>query len=206
MKIEHDCYTIGLTGGIASGKSAVSEMFATLGCDIIDADIIAREVVKADSDGLNQLIKVFGKLILNHEQQLDRSKLRKIVFNNSKKLALLNSIIHPLIQQEIINRVMQVNNSYCIIVIPLLCEGARYKWLDRVLLVDVDPEVQLQRLMKRDAISKDLALKMMHSQCSRKQRLSIADDVVKNERSLTDLKKHVETLNCLYKQFKSKKQ
>ncbi|MBL4659590.1 MAG: dephospho-CoA kinase [Alcanivoracaceae bacterium] len=200
----YSCYTIGLTGGIASGKSAVSQMFADLGCDIIDADIIAREVVEVGSTGLNGLVAAFGETILTEGKQLDRLSLRKIVFNNSKKLTLLNSILHPLIQQKIINKAKLVNNNYCIIVIPLLCEADSYQWLDRILVVDVLPEVQLQRLMQRDSISRELADKMMQSQCSRRQRLALADDVINNEQSLLDLKKHVETLNCLYKQFKSK--
>ena len=199
------CYTIGLTGGIASGKSAVSQIFADLGCDIIDADIIAREVVEVDSAGLSALVAAFGEVILTDDKQLNRPNLRKIVFNNPKKLTLLNSILHPLIQQKIINKVKLVNNNYCIIVIPLLCEADSYQWLDRILVVDVLPEVQLQRLMKRDSISRELAGNMMQSQCSRRQRLALADDVINNEQSLQDLEKHVETLNCLYKQFKSKK-
>ena len=199
------CYTIGLTGGIASGKSAVSQIFADLGCDIIDADIIAREVVEVDSAGLSALVAAFGEVILTDDKQLNRPNLRKIVFNNPKKLTLLNSILHPLIQQKIINKAKLVNNNYCIIVIPLLCEADSYQWLDRILVVDVLPEVQLQRLMKRDSISRELAGNMMQSQCSRRQRLALADDVINNEQSLQDLEKHVETLNCLYKQFKSKK-
>jgi len=199
------CYTIGLTGGIASGKSAVSRIFTDLGSDIIDADIIARQVVEVGGAGLSGLIAAFGEAILNENKQLDRSSLRKIVFNNPKKLALLNSILHPLIQQQIINEIRLVNNSYCIIVIPLLCETDGYQWLDRILVVDVLPEIQLQRLMQRDSISRNMADKMMQSQCSRRQRLARADDVINNEQSLQDLKKHVETLNYLYKQFKSKK-
>jgi dephospho-CoA kinase len=194
--------TIGLTGGIASGKSAVSKMFEDLSCDVIDADIIARQVVEPNSTGLNQLVKAFGKGILGPRQQLDRPGLRKIVFKNPDKLALLNSILHPLIQDRIINEIKQVKNNFCIIVIPLLCESDSYDWLDRVVVVDVKPATQLKRLIARDTITKKLAHKMMQSQCTRKQRLAIADDVINNERSLSQLKIDVEKLNSLYKSLK----
>jgi len=197
-----NCITIGLTGGIASGKSAVSNMFEDLSCDVIDADIIARDVVEPNTNGLSQLVKAFGKEILNSKQQLDRSGLRKIVFNNSEKLVLLNSILHPLIQDKIIEQIKQVKNNFCIIVIPLLCESDSYDWLDRVLVVDVKPATQLKRLIARDTITKELADKMMQSQCSRKQRLAIADDVINNEQSLLKLKIDVENLNSLYKSLK----
>ncbi|VAW34562.1 Dephospho-CoA kinase [hydrothermal vent metagenome] len=195
---EHNCYTVGLTGGIASGKSAVSKIFATLGCDVIDADIIARTVVTPDSYGLAQLLQHFGSTILSKDRQLDRARLRKLVFNDTKKLALLNSILHPLIQQQIMAEIKQVKSNYCVVVIPLLCESSEYNWLDRILVVDVAAEIQLQRLQKRDSITKKLANKMLQSQCSRKQRLAIADDVINNERSLIDLQKQVERLHHLY--------
>lgn len=198
----HNCITIGLTGGIASGKSAVSKIFEDLSCDVIDADIIARRVVEPNTIGLNQLIKAFGNDILDSKLQLDRSGLRKIVFKNPEKLALLNSILHPLIQDKIIEKIKQVKNNFCIIVIPLLCESDNYGWLDRVVVVDVKPATQLKRLLARDAITEELAHKMMQSQCSRGQRLTIADDVINNERSLSKLKMDVESLNCLYKSLK----
>ncbi|HFC31021.1 MAG TPA: dephospho-CoA kinase [Oceanospirillales bacterium] len=194
-----NCYTIGLTGGIASGKSAVSEMFAQLACTVIDADVVAREVVEPGTDGLNQLVVQFGVSILNKDQRLDRKKLRKLVFNDKDKLASINAILHPLIQKSIFVKVRQVKAGVCIIVIPLLCEGNRYQWLDRVLVVDVKPEVQLQRLMQRDTITQALADKMLNSQCSRQQRLAIADDVIRNEETLQQLNSRVKMLYRMYK-------
>ncbi len=193
------CYTIGLTGGIASGKSAVSDKFSELGAHVIDADIIARDVVKPNTAGLKKLIGTFGNSILNQEKTLDRSKLRKIVFNDKNKLAQINTLLHPLIQQHIMDEVKCVNQSFCIIVIPLLCESSRYDWLDRILVVDVKPETQLKRLLSRDNITENLAHKMMKSQCSQKQRLSLADDVINNEQSLVKLHENVEILNRMYK-------
>jgi dephospho-CoA kinase len=199
MDTKFDCYTVGLTGGIASGKSAVSEMFAQLGCAVIDADIVAREVVEPGADGLNQLVVQFGESILNKDHRLDRKKLRKLVFNDKDKLASINAILHPLIQKSILAKTRQVKAGVCIIVIPLLCEGNRYQWLDRVLVVDVMPKVQLQRLMQRDAITQALANKMLNSQCSRQQRLAIADDVIRNEETLQQLNSRVKMLYRLYK-------
>lgn len=200
MSNKPECYTIGLTGGIASGKSAVSRFFEELGSKVIDADIIAREVVESNTQGLKQLVEAFGQNILNNNE-LDRAKLRKIVFNDDKKLARLNSILHPLIQASIIQRIKSIKAQHCIIVIPLLCESAHYEWLNRILVVDVKPETQLKRLLKRDSINEELANKMMHSQCTREQRLKIANDVINNEQSLKELKKQVELLNRLYKNF-----
>jgi len=192
-------YSIGLTGGIASGKSAVSRFFEAYNCTVIDADIIAREVVEPNSVGLNQLVDAFGTHILNSDKHLDRAQLRKIVFNNKDQLLKINSILHPLIQSTIQARVKSAKGDYCVVVIPLLCESNDYKWLDRVLVVDVSPETQLERLLKRDSIDNTLAQKMMGSQCSRKQRLAIADDVINNEQSLAELKNGVKILNRLYK-------
>jgi dephospho-CoA kinase len=199
-KTKH-CFTIGLTGGIASGKSAVSHIFNQLGCEIIDTDIEARIAVEPGSNGLSQLIDTFGESILTKEDSLDRTKLRKIVFNDDKQLTLINAILHPIIEQSVINKIKQMTSNYCIIVIPLLCESSSYDWLDRVLVVDVKAETQLKRLLARDNIDKALADKMMASQCSREKRLAIADDVINNEHSLQDLTQRVELLNRLYKTF-----
>jgi dephospho-CoA kinase len=201
MHFKNKCFTIGLTGGIASGKSAVSRIFEEIGCEIIDTDIEARIVVEPGSEGLKLLVTEFGDSILDEKKILNRAKLRKIVFEDPAKLSLLNTILHPLIQQAVISKISSVKKKYCIIVIPLLCESSQYDWLDRVLVVDVNPETQLNRLLKRDSISKELAMNMMQSQCSRKQRLTIANDVINNECSLEELEKYVVTLNRLYKSF-----
>ena len=192
------CIAIGLTGGIASGKSAASNEFAEIGVPIIDADIIARKVVEPQSLGLKQLIEAFGKSILNGEK-LNRAKLRTIVFNDSEKLKQINAILHPLIGQEIMAQVNAVKEHYCIVAIPLLCESSRYEWLDRVLVIDVSKEMQIKRLLKRDNITLELANKMLANQCSRKQRLLIADDVLNNEKDLKQLHQHIESLHLLYK-------
>jgi dephospho-CoA kinase len=201
MSSKRKCFIIGLTGGIASGKSAVSRYFEELGSEIIDTDLEARTVVEPGTEGLQRLIDEFGHTILAIDKTLNRTKLRHIVFNDSTKLDTLNSILHPLIQQSVIDKIQKIKSSYCIVVIPLLCESTSYDWLDRVLVVDVKRQTQLNRLLARDSIDEDLANKMLESQCSRKQRLLIANDVINNENSLEDLRAHVVTLNRLYKTF-----
>ena len=201
MNNRDTCYTIGLTGGIASGKSAVSALFEDFGSEVIDADIIARQVVELGTPGLLAVREHFGDGIINDDGHLDRSALRKLVFNDEAKLTQLNDILHPLIRREIQKRIQSVTKNHCIVVIPLLCESRQYDWLDRVLVVDVPEATQLQRLMKRDGVTQALAQKMMDSQCSRQQRLKIADDVVKNDRSLTDLNELVQNLYRLYKHY-----
>lgn len=192
--------TVGLTGGIASGKTAVSDAFAKLGVPVIDADVIAREVVEPNTPGLQSLINEFGTDILDGNS-LDRRALRKQVFGNPEKLEKLNSLLHPLIRQEIQAQIEAVTTPYCVVVIPLLCESSEYQWLDRILVVDVTMETQIKRLMDRDQISSELANKMIASQCNREQRLLLADDVIRNESSLSSLIARVEVLDANYKQL-----
>ncbi len=199
MKTKPKAKTIALTGGIASGKSAVSALFGNLGIKIIDADIIAREVVQAKTQGLDSLVSAFGKEILHSDGSLDREKFRKIIFADDNKLQQTNAILHPLINDSIKKQVRQIQKGYIMVVIPLLCESKKYKWLDRVLVVDVKRETQMQRLLARDHIDEDLANKMIASQCSRQKRLAMADDVIVNEKSFDNLTKQVEILNSLYK-------
>ena len=201
MPNDHHCYIVGLTGGIASGKSAVSRMFEDFDNTVIDADVVAREVVEPETEGLQKLTKQFGDEILKSDGTLNRSGLRKIVFNNDDKLTQLNTILHPLIHKKIKQYINQVTDNYCIVVIPLLCESNNYDWLHRVLVVDVPPQIQMQRLIKRDGITEKLAHKMMNSQCTREQRLLVADDVINNDGTLDKLKGHVEILHNLYKQY-----
>lgn len=192
------CITIGLTGGIASGKTTVSNKFTELGIPVIDADIIAREIVEPHSAGLKQLIETFGESILDGEN-LNRSKLRIMVFNDANKLKEINAILHPLIKKEIKRQVNAVKTHYCVVVIPLLCESSQYKWLDRTLVVDVSRETQIKRLLKRDSINIELAKKMLKAQCTRKQRLNIANDVINNQSTLLQLYDRIESLDRLYK-------
>ncbi len=195
-------FVIGLTGGIASGKTAVSDAFMELGVAIVDTDVIAREVVLPGSIGLAEIIAEFGQQILQADGQLNRGTLRKIIFADTGKRELLESILHPLIYAESIRQLQQVDAALAIVVIPLLAEsldsGNAYQWADRVLVVDVDEATQIQRLTARDQISVAQAQSILGSQASRAQRLAIADDVIVNNQGLDSLRVDV---GVLYNKF-----
>lgn len=171
---------VGLTGGIASGKTTVSDQFALRGVPIIDTDIIAREVVLPGTEGLAQVVSRFGARVLDDRGELNRRALRDIVFEDSSKLQALESILHPLIKAETANRLVNLTDDYVIIVVPLLIEIGMHNWVDQVLVVDIDPEVQRARLCFRDQIGCAQAQAMMDSQLSRVERLAVADDVIRN--------------------------
>lgn len=194
-------YKVALTGGIASGKTAISDMFAELGVPIIDADIIAREVVAKGTEVLKTIVEHFGNEVLTETGELDRQKLRTIVFADEQSRQWLNSLLHPLIREAIKQRQHQAQFAYSISVIPLLFESGQYQEYDRVLVVDCPAEVQLKRLMERDNSSKQQAQAMLDKQATREQRLSIADDVIVNDSDLHSLKQSVIKLDNQYRQL-----
>ena len=195
-------YCVGLTGGIASGKSAVAHAFEALGIVVADADIAAREAAAVGSDGLAELVAVFGVDILDNTGALDRAAMRKRVFGDGAARKRLEAIIHPRVRESLAQQCAQATSPYAIVAIPLLAEvGARaaYPWLQRILVVDVPVEVQHARLIQRDGIDKALADKMIASQATREQRLAVADDIVVNTGSLEDLQRHVVLLDARYR-------
>jgi len=191
-------YRVGLTGGIASGKSTVAELFAKLGVPIIDSDLIAREVVAPGSAGLAAIRRRFGDDVLATDGSLDRRRLRKLVFADPAARADLEAITHPLIRE----RMRQLNESvrapYVINAIPLLAEGGGRRDLDRVLVVDCPEALQISRVMARDQIDEGAARAVLAAQASRAARLAIADDVLVNEGDLAALKAAVQTLHARY--------
>lgn len=198
-----DIFTVVLTGGIASGKSAAADYFSELGVPIIDTDTIAREVVEPGSKGLAEVVKLFGQEVLNKDHQLDRRKLRKIIFNDDKKRLQLEAILHPLIEQAAIDQIQQLARqktkaTYVIIAVPLYAETKVFRWADRVLVIDVSRETQIKRLTKRDIITNELAEKMLTAQATREQRLDLANDVINNERTLNELAEKCEKMHHLY--------
>jgi len=193
-----DILRIGLTGGIASGKSAVSDMFARLGVPIIDTDRIAREVVEPGRPALADIIEEFGESVLNDDGTLDRRALRERVFAEDGARQRLEAITHPRIRDETLRRMRNAGGPYQIIVVPLLVESGFGALVDRVLVVDCPPEVQQQRLMERDGESAETANAMMRSQTDRETRLEAADDVIDNAGSLEDTRHHVEHLHNRY--------
>lgn len=189
-----------LTGGIASGKTTVSDEFSRLGAEVIDTDLLAREVVEKRTDGLCQLIGVFGKSILTQEGELNRSKLRNLVFADDNLREQLNQILHPLIQRAVIEQLKQIKSSIVVVVIPLYIGQEQYGLFDRVCVVDVATEIQLKRLLQRDAVDELLAKQMIAAQIDRKRRLSLADDVISNADDKSSLIKRLRLLMGFYRQ------
>jgi len=192
---------VGLTGGIATGKSTASQFFSKLGVPIIDTDCIARKLL-APTTSLTQLvIKHFGLMIVNQDNQLDRKKLKQLIFNDSKAKMWLEKIMHPLIIDEINIALQTINKSYIIIVIPLLAEGNCIDFIDRICVIDCPQKIQKQRLLARETIDELLADKIIAQQCSREKHLNIADDVIDNSSTIKDLKDKIKQIHQTYLQF-----
>jgi dephospho-CoA kinase len=189
---------VGLTGGIASGKTAASDHFARLGVPVIDTDVIAREVVEPGQPVLQEVIAAFGDDIVDDEGRLRRRKLRDLIFSDPEKQALLESIVHPAIRAETRRRVADAKGPYCLIVIPLLAESGHFDWLDRVLVVDVPEEIQIKRLTERDGVTELDARKSLAAQAGRDVRLQLADDILDNSGNIDDLGMLVEDLHRKY--------
>ncbi|MFM2622291.1 dephospho-CoA kinase [Vibrio owensii] len=192
-------FVIGLTGGIASGKTTVANLFKQqFKIDIVDADIVAREVVEPGTPGLNAIVEHFGADIVHDDQTLDRAKLREKIFSNPEKKAWLNGLLHPMIREKMIEDLEQVTSDYALLVVPLLVENKLDSLCDRVLVVDVDPQTQISRTVKRDNVSEEQANAILASQASREQRLALADDVVKNNPDDPDLLLQITDLHEKY--------
>lgn len=195
-------YCIGLTGGIASGKTTVASAFESLGIVVADADIAAREAVAVGSEGLAGIVAAFGTDVLDADGALDRAAMRKRVFGDDSARKRLETIIHPRVRETLARQCTQASSPYAIAAIPLLTEvGARaaYPWLQRILVVDVPVDVQRERLMRRDGIDAALVDRMIAAQATREQRLAIADDILVNVGSLEDLQQHVAALDARYR-------
>jgi len=189
---------IALSGGIASGKTYVSNKFSSLGVDIIDTDIIAHEIVLPGRSALEEITDNFGKSVLQKDGALNRKLMRKIVFEDSKKRLILESILHPKIQNEVKNKISSLNGPYQIIVVPLLTKSPILKQVNRILIIDCDEKKQLKRLIERDGISTKLASQIMSSQSDRKERLSIADDIILNDDDFDSLDTQIINLHRCY--------
>ncbi|GAA4853460.1 dephospho-CoA kinase [Luteimonas vadosa] len=193
-------FVVGLTGGVASGKSEVSRRFEALGVTVVDADLVAREVVAPGSDGLAEVVQVFGEGALDAQGALDRRAMRARVFGNERERRKLEAIIHPRVRRSMRSACAAAPGAYAIAAIPLLAETGRgaYRWLHRVLVVDVPESVQRERLMRRDGIDRALADRMIAAQATRASRLELADDVLPNDGTLADLATRVVELHTKY--------
>ena len=190
---------VGLTGGIGSGKTVVSDHFIELGSSVIDTDIIAREIVEPGRPTLTYLCDAFGDSILDNSGALDRGVLRTIAFSKPENKKLLDSITHPAIRERVINDIQQVNSAYCIVVIPLLTNESTFNDLiNRIAVVTADHETKVQRVMQRSQLSREETLAIMNAQISDKERLAMADDVIHNDASIVEVQRTVELLHKQY--------
>lgn len=178
---------VGVTGGIGSGKTAATDEFMRLGVDVVDADQVSRDVVEPGSPALEQIATRFGDAILDASGQLQRRALRDIVFSDPAHKRWLESLLHPLIREEIIRRLQQSHSAYTILVSPLLLETGQHKLCSRVLLIDAPESLQLHRTRKRDETTEDAVKAIMDQQMGRQQRLTMADDVIVNDAGLAEL-------------------
>ncbi|ODN65941.1 MULTISPECIES: dephospho-CoA kinase [Methylophaga] len=194
-------FRVGLTGGIASGKSTVSELFKDLGIEVIDADIIARELSQPGTAQYQLIVEYFGDEIVLADGQLNRPALRKLLFSDAKAKQQLEQILHPAIRQQLLQQAANAKSSYCILSIPLLIEANLQSCVDRILVVDVDSETQMLRLQNRDKLSTKEVTQHLAAQSNRAQRLQYADDIIDNSDAIEKLKFQVTQLHALYCQL-----
>ena len=194
-------FVIGLTGGIASGKSALEREFAARGVFVADADLIARQIVEPGQPALAAVAEAFGNSVLTTEGRLDRAALRTRIFDDEPARRALEAILHPIIRRQLHAQCLSAPGAYAVAVIPLLTEGggrAGYPWLDRILVVDAPHPTQKARLMQRDGIDAALAERMMAAQASRADRLALADDIVVNAGDIAHLQHVADALHQRY--------
>jgi dephospho-CoA kinase len=189
---------IGLTGGIGSGKTAVSDRFAQRGVPVIDTDLIARELVEPGQPALAEIANEFGPDCLDNEGRLHRTRLREQVFANPAGRRRLEAILHPRIRAVLQERVAALATPYCLVVIPLLAETGMTDLVDRVLVVDAPEEEQIRRVMARDRIDVEQARRILAVQARRDQRLALADEIVENSGDLAELDQGVAALHRHY--------
>ncbi len=194
-------FRVALTGGIASGKSTVADMFAELGVPVIDTDVIAREVVRAGQPALLEIREKFGSDVVDDAGNLDRRALRNIVFADEQARLDLEAILHPRIGAETRRQADAAAGPYQIIVVPLLVGSPLLGFVDRVLVVDCDEDLQVERLLARDTETVDQARRILAAQASREERLAIADDVISNDRGLDETRRQVREMHAQYRRL-----
>lgn len=194
-------FVIGLTGGVASGKSEVARRFEALGIVVADADLASRAALATGSEGLGETVRAFGNGILDADGALDRAAMRRRVFADSDARRMLETIVHPRVRTMLEAQCRAARSPYAIAAIPLLAEVGRaaYPWLSRILVVDVPEQVQMERLQRRDGVDAALAAGMLAAQANRRERLAIADDVLGNDGPLAALDAQVAALDRRYR-------
>ncbi len=182
---------VGLTGGIGSGKSVAGDFFIELGIDVIDADHVSKNILDDNESAKKLFLEHFGEKFIDKNKNVDRALLRDEIFKNEDKKEVLESIIHPLVREEIFNFIENSNSVYKIIMVPLIYETNSQDFYDKIVVVDCKEENQIIRASKRDNKTKNDIINIMKNQASSNERMSIADEVIKNDSSLDDLKKQV---------------
>lgn len=194
-------YRVALTGGIASGKTTVANLFAGLGVPVIDTDVIARAVVEPGQPALAAVVAAFSRDVLDADGRLDRRRMRERIFSDREAQRRLETILHPAIRSEMERLSREAGGVYQLLVVPLLTEGGRRDHVDRVLLVDVPEAVQVERLISRDGVTHEQAQAALSAQASRAARLAWADDVVANTGRIDDLRTRIVELDALYRRL-----
>jgi len=179
------CTKIGLTGGIASGKTTVSDCFKRLGTQVIDADVISYEITEPSGSAFEDILSEFGSEILDEKGLINRKRMREIIFDDQSKKKILEEIIHPKVRDEMFKRINKSDDHYLIVSVPLLVETGMNRIMDRTLLVDCSEDTQIERLMHRDKITLNEARAILKNQASRSDRKRIADDLIVNEKNVT---------------------
>ncbi|MDU7310260.1 MAG: dephospho-CoA kinase [Aeromonas sp.] len=197
-------YVVAITGGIGSGKTTVANRFAELGIEVVDADIIAREVVEPGTPALAAIATHFGPDVVTPDGQLDRRRLRERIFIDSQAKEWLNALLHPLIRSEMLRQCAATRSPYCLLVVPLLVENRLTSLADRVLVIDVDEATQIERTCRRDGVSREQAQAILASQASRRERLAMADDVLDNQSGTSEtIEERIFALHQTYLEFAS---
>jgi dephospho-CoA kinase len=192
-------FCIGITGGIGSGKSTVVNLFKKYNIDAIDSDTIARKLVEQNQPAYEQIVEHFSFSILDENKNIDRKKLRQTIFESPSEKTWLESLLHPLIRQEIKRQSEELHTPYIIIDIPLLIHRENFPYLNRILVVDCPENIQIKRVSHRDNISETAATQIINTQISRQQRNALADDIILNDSNdLNKLEKKVQELHTLY--------
>ncbi|MDW4559932.1 dephospho-CoA kinase [Aeromonas rivipollensis] len=197
-------YVVAITGGIGSGKTTVANQFAALGIDVVDADLIAREVVEPGTPALTAIASHFGPGILDEQERLDRRALRERIFSDPAAKSWLNALLHPIIRSEMLRQCAAASSPYCLLVVPLLVENRLTELADRVLVIDVDEATQIERTCRRDGVNREQAQAILASQASRSERLAMADDVLDNQSGTTEtIRERILALHETYLAFAS---
>jgi len=200
---------VGLTGGIASGKTTATDFFSRQGVPVIDADVIVHELLSSDETTYNEIAALFGPDILQTDKTIDRKKVRSIIFSDKQKRLELEAIIHPKVREKIKKEITLLqsgpNPAYCIVCIPLLIETHQQNLLQRILLIDVPEEIQIQRLRMRDKLSSDEIKDILLAQASREKRLEAADDVIENNTNIEQFEKQLLNIHNIYTALAEKK-